>query len=208
MAQNQPGPAYRILTPRLVIRCWNPVDAPLLKEAVDSSIDHLKPFMPWAHQEPTSLQEKINRLRDWRGRFDLSQDFVYGVFNREETRVLGGSGLHTRAGALAREIGYWIRKDSVQQGFATEVSKALIKVAFEIDQVNRVEIRCDPENIYSAAVPRILGFTHEGTLRKNHTNLDELHDSMIWAMVAEEYPASPAASIEIEAFDAVDRKLL
>jgi hypothetical protein len=55
MAQNRPGPAYRILTPRLVIRCWNPVDAPLLKEAVDSSIDHLKPFMPWAHQEPTPL---------------------------------------------------------------------------------------------------------------------------------------------------------
>ena len=34
------------------MRCWEPRDAPLLKEAVDSSLDHLRPWMPWAHDEP------------------------------------------------------------------------------------------------------------------------------------------------------------
>ncbi|TLN26019.1 N-acetyltransferase, partial [bacterium] len=43
-----PGPAYRVVSDRLVIRCWNPEDAPLLKEALADSVEHLKPFMPWA----------------------------------------------------------------------------------------------------------------------------------------------------------------
>jgi hypothetical protein len=43
------GPAYRIHTQRMVIRCWHPQDAPLLKEAIDQNLDHLRPWIPWAH---------------------------------------------------------------------------------------------------------------------------------------------------------------
>jgi RimJ/RimL family protein N-acetyltransferase len=207
MDEKLPGPAYRIHTPRLIVRCWEAVDAPLLNEAVESSIDHLKPFMPWAHEEPTPLQARIDRLRSWRAKFDQSQDFVYGVFDLNEERVIGGTGLHTRVGPMAREIGYWIRQDSVNKGFATEISMALVKVAFEIDRVNRVEIRCNPKNTFSAAVPRKLGFTHEGTLRQNLFHLDEYHDTMIWSLLAQEYPTSPSAGIQIEAFDVIRRKI-
>lgn len=87
------GPAYRIHTHRLVLRCWEPQDAPLLKAAIDANIDHLRPWMPWAQHEPEDLHTKIERLRRWRGEFDLGQDFAYGLFNRTETQVLGSSGL-------------------------------------------------------------------------------------------------------------------
>ena len=30
-------PPYRIVTPRLVMRCWHPADAPLLKAAIDAN---------------------------------------------------------------------------------------------------------------------------------------------------------------------------
>lgn len=43
MTEPTPGPTYRILTPRLCIRCWNPKDAAQLKTAVDESREHLKP---------------------------------------------------------------------------------------------------------------------------------------------------------------------
>jgi RimJ/RimL family protein N-acetyltransferase len=210
MSEQLPAPAYHIRTPRLVLRCWNPVDAPFLKEAVDSSIDHLRPFMPWAHQEPTTLQQKIELLRKFRADFDLGKEFVYGIWNPEETRVLGGCGLHTRGAANVLEIGYWIRQEETRQGYATELSKALVKAAFEIHQVNRLEIRCDLQNVISAAIPRRLGFTHEGTLRRvvpDNTRQNST-DSMVWGMLAEEYPSSPCAGIEIQAFDAVNRRLL
>jgi RimJ/RimL family protein N-acetyltransferase len=204
-----PGPAYRVLTARLVLRCWQPADAPLLKAAVDASLEHLLPWMPWAAREPTDLQTKIDRMRQSRAKFDSGQDFVYGVFDRDETRVLGSSGLHTRAGEDAREIGYWIHKDFINQGLATELSAALTKVAFEVDKVNRIEIHCDPTNVRSAAIPRKLGYTYEGTLRRRSSNADgSPSDSMIWTLFADEYPASPAASAKIEAFDAIGRKIL
>jgi RimJ/RimL family protein N-acetyltransferase len=208
MGEKIPGPAYRIHTPRLVLRCWSPADAVLIQDALVSSIDHLMPFMPWADKEPVPLQERIGHLRSFRSKFDLGQEFIYGVFDQDEARALGGSGLHTRGQTNVLEIGYWIRKDATNQGYATELSMALTKVAFEIHNIHRLEIRCNPTNVYSAAIPRRLGFTHEGTLRKNYAFRGDFTDTMVWSLLDDEYPSSPSASVDIKAFDAIDRQLL
>ena len=209
-----PGPAYRVRTARLILRCWEQVDAPLLKAAIDANREHLLPWMPWAQDEPTSLQAKIDRLRQFRGNFDLGNDFVYGAFNLEETHVLGGSGLHTRVQDTApefraREIGYWIHKDHINQGLASELSAALTRVAFEIDGVDRVEIHHDPHNVRSAAIPRKLGYQHEATLARRLKATDgEPRETMIWTLFAEDYPATSCANAPIEAYDAMGRRII
>jgi RimJ/RimL family protein N-acetyltransferase len=58
-----PGPAYRVRTRRLVLRCWEPADAEALNAAIDASLEHLRPWMPWANDEPADLQARIERLR-------------------------------------------------------------------------------------------------------------------------------------------------
>lgn len=200
-------PVYRIRTKRLILRCWQPQDAPLLKEALEQSYEHLLPWMPWAERIPTdTLQDYVERIRRWRGQFDLGQDFVYAALNAEEDRVLGGCGLHTRLGEGAREIGYWIHKDFINQGLATEISAALVKAAFEILKVNRVEIHCDPQNVRSAAVPKKLGFQLEATLRGRMRNKEGWRDTMIWTLFAEEYRSLPVRWAETEAFDALGRR--
>lgn len=203
-----PGPAYRVRTPRLLIRCWEPADAPLLQEAIDASLEHLRPWMPWAMNEPTPLQDKLALLRRWRGEFDRDQDYVYGIFNHQEDQVLGGAGLHTRVGPGAREIGYWIRAGRTGQGLATEMAGALTRVAFEVDRVRRVEIHCDPLNLRSAAIPRKLGYTHEATLRQRVPQEGAFRDVMIWTLLLDEYSEGPAAASVLEAFDVAGRRLL
>jgi RimJ/RimL family protein N-acetyltransferase len=203
------GPAYRIVTRRLVARCWNPVDAPLLRAAIAASVAHLRPWMAWAASAPEPLGPTVDRLRRARGEFDLGLDFGYGLFDRGETTVLGGSGLHTRAGADAREIGYWIHVDHIGQGLATEAAAALTKVAFLIDHVVRVEIHCDPANLRSSSVPRKLGFVHEATLRQRTQTADgRRRDSMVWSMLRADFAATPVAGAAIEAFDVIGRRLL
>jgi len=209
MSPLYPGPAYRISTPRLVIRCWEPADAPRLKEAVDANIEYLKPWLYWAYQEPTTLQQRIDWLRRARGRFDMGSDFGYGIFDAREQRVLGGTGLHTRLGETAREIGYWIHKDFANQGLATEAAGSLTRVAFEVDGVHRVEIHCDPANHASAAVPRKLGFRLEATLGERLQKPDgSWRDTMVWTLFAGNYANSICTKMEITAYDAANRLIL
>jgi RimJ/RimL family protein N-acetyltransferase len=202
------NPAYRIETRRLVLRCYQPTDGPLLAESIAESVEHLLPWMPWAHAEPEPLEEKVQRVKYFRGEFDLGQNFIYAILNPEETKLVGGTGLHPRLGAGQLEIGYWIHKDYVNQGLVTESTAALVKVAFELVRVHRIEIHCDPDNHASAAIPRKLGFTHEGTLRDNMRFLDRWRDTMIWGLLEAEYPASPSSRAEIRVFDAAGQQVL
>ena len=201
-------PAYRIETQRLVLRCWQPEDATRMQKAVAESKEHLLPYMPWAVNEPAPVETKIDLIRKFRASFDRGEDYVYGVFNSDDTRVLGGSGLHTRIGEAGLEIGYWIHRDFVGQGFATELAAALTKVAFELYLVQRMEIHCAVENFASAAVPRKLGYVHEATRRRLAFAHGSKSDSMIWTLFSDEYPTTPSASAEIKAFDIVGNKLL
>jgi len=196
------NPAYRIETDRLVIRCYQPSDLNLLANSIHENIEHLKPWMPWAHFEPTSLDEKLSRLVRFRGLFDTHQDCIYGIFNKDESVLVGGTGLHPRLGEQELEIGYWIHKDYINQGLVTESTSSLIQVAFEVLHTHRIEIHCHPSNYASAAIPRKLGFTHEGTLREKNAFLDGWHDSMIWGLLDSEYPESPASKFKIKVYNA------
>lgn len=179
-----------------------------MQEAAAASKKHLLPFMPWAVHEPAPVEAKVELIRKFRASFDSGKDYVYGIFDQGETRVLGGSGLHTRIGEEGLEIGYWIHKEFIGQGLATELSAALTKVAFELYLVQRMEIHCAVENLASAAVPRKLGYVHEATRRRLGFAHGDKSDSMIWTLFADEYPNTPSASAEVKAFDIVGNKLL
>ena len=191
--------AHRITTDRLVIRCWDPADAPLLKEAVDASLEHLREWMPWAQAEPTSLAQKRKLLRTFADQFARGEDAIYGIFDAAEERVLGGTGLHPRLGGDAREIGYWIRADAIGNGLATEATAALTRVGFEIYGLAWMEIHCDPGNVRSAAIPRKLGYT-----------LADRRDGdghLVFRLEQPEYAGSPSAAARVRAFASDGRKI-
>jgi len=200
--------AYRIETNRLVIRCWDPKDAALIQEAAAASKEHLLPFMPWAVNEPQTVEQKVELTRRFRGLFDRGEDYVYGIFNRDESRALGGTGLHTRPKDNALEIGYWLHKDFINQGYVTESTAALTKVAFDVYHVDRMEIHCSVKNLASASIPRKLGYIHEATRRRLGFAHGKTSDSMIWTMFADEYPNTPNASAVIRVFDVLGNSLL
>lgn len=187
-----------------VVRCWEPRDAELLKDAVDSSLEHLREWMPWAHDEPQSLDEKVALLQRFRGNFDLGKDYVFGIFSPDESEALGGTGLHTRVGDGAFEIGYWVRASQIGRGVATTAAAALTKVGIELGGADRIEIRVDPANEPSCRIPRRLGYLEEGTLRRRLRTADDAprRDVVIFSLLAEELATSSAASTRFRAFDA------
>lgn len=177
-----PGP---IRTARLVLRCWQQDDAPLVKDAIDSSLDELRQWMPWARTEPSPLESITERIEKFRRAFEEGRDWTYGILDAAEARVIGGAGLHPRTQPGRLEIGYWIRSSDTGQGFATEAAAALAERAFLVHGSEGVEIRCDPRNARSAAVPQRLGFTLEQTLVGDATAPDgSVRDTQVWLLHA------------------------
>jgi RimJ/RimL family protein N-acetyltransferase len=203
------SPPYRIVSERLVLRCYDPADAAALDDAVDSSLPELRPWMPWA-QAPSTLDETIALLRTFRARFDLGEEAIYGIFAPDGSEVIGGAGLHSRVAAGGLEIGYWIRTSRTGAGLATEAASVLTRVAVDLCGVDRVEIHVDPDNAASIAIPRKLGYREEATLRRRLPPVDPSgppRDDVIFSLLAEELPSSPAADAAYEAFDAAGRQI-
>ncbi|HUY71408.1 MAG TPA: GNAT family protein [Gaiellaceae bacterium] len=194
---------FRIVTERLVLRCYEPGDAPLVKEAIDSSLEHLREFMDWAWAAPEPLEVIEERLGAFGELFADGRGWVYGLFSADESEYLGGAGLHPRLAPGALEIGYWIRASRVRQGLATEAAGALTQIAFSWCDVEHVEIHVDPANGASLGVPAKLGYSREGVLAKRLPPVKpggERRDMVVFSLSAEELAGSPCAEAFVEAF--------
>ena len=189
-----PEPPYAIRTARLTVRAYERSDVRALHEAVRENVEALRPWMPWIAREPLTLQQRAQTVRAIRGRFDLGEDYIYGIF--EGDRLVGGCGLHARISEGGLEIGYWTVEDRWSDGIATEAAAALTRVGFQQLRADRLEIRVSPRNLPSLRVPRKLGFVEEGTLR----GVGSLHegvrdDLVVFGMLAHEHGSSAAAGL-------------
>ncbi len=172
---------YVIETPRLHVRCWSPDDAETQFAAIDRSRAHLQPWMPW-HSAHVTVDDTRSWIRQARGKFDLMQDFVMGIFRRDSGACIGGTGIHLRAlEASTIEIGYWLAVDATGHGFAREAVAGLVEVAFGGVEARRIEIRVEPENHKSRAIPVALGFEQVGIARRAIPRVDGNHDVVIYA---------------------------
>lgn len=140
----------------LVLRRWTVEDVGRLSVAVERNLEHLRPFMPWIAEEPLEEEERRLLIEGWETRWRQGGDVVLAI--ERAGNVLGGCGLHRRRGAGVLEIGYWVDKDSVGQGIATQAAAALTTAAFCVPGVEIVEIHHDRANAASGAVARKLGY--------------------------------------------------
>lgn len=152
----------KILSPQLILREYTVFDAEELIEILKPNIDHMWPWIPWAKDEPESLEDKQNRIRMWNNNHLKNTDYyTYGIFTRAEEKMIGTVYLFTRRGKGILEIGYWIDKNQTGKGYATECSYAVTKLAFEYINIEKMKIHCDVENAASSKIPEKLSYHNE-----------------------------------------------
>jgi ribosomal-protein-serine acetyltransferase len=158
---------FPISTRRLLLRPHMRGDAAELKAAINESFEDLHAWMHWAEKKP-SLEECEHYIRDARTvRLEAGLLGIL-IFERQRNTLVGSSGFNNLVeGGSSAAIGYWVRKQFSNQGYITESTAALTQYAFQVLEVKRVEIHCDPDNKRSAAVARRLGFTLEQHLKGN-----------------------------------------
>jgi RimJ/RimL family protein N-acetyltransferase len=168
---------------RLLLRAPRPDDGEAINRAVIESLEELRPWMPWAMEAP-SLADSEEVVRRAAVKFQAREDFMLLLWDRASGELVGGSGMHRIDWEIpAVEIGYWVRTSMSGRGYITEAVNAITHFAFDTIGAHRVEIRCDEQNVRSAAVARRAGFVLEGVLhndRRNHVTL-ELRNTMVFA---------------------------
>ncbi len=155
-------------------------DAAAVARAIRESLDHLRPWMPWANPAAGTEQAQSARLAEVDAAWQRGTDFVYLMLHRSDDEevvgprdeagrrgggsdpgqdeVLGVIGLHRRIGPGAIEIGYWTHVAQAGRGYMTAAARAITQAAAALHDVERVEIHTDEANVRSAAIPSKLGY--------------------------------------------------
>jgi RimJ/RimL family protein N-acetyltransferase len=166
-------------------------DSDELIVAVNRSLEHLRPWMPWAQQTatPQSIGAFLEQaVLDWDAGLEF-QFAIRSVRDRQPDRLIGFCGLHDRVGAGILEIGYWVHVDHIGRGVGTAAAEALTRSALALGEVDRVEIHCDAANLPSAAIPARLGFRLDRIEGRNPQTPAETGRHMIWVLDATPGPA-------------------
>jgi ribosomal-protein-serine acetyltransferase len=153
-------PAPELSDGEVFLRRWRAEDAPALHRAVNDSLDHLAPFLPWVangYSKADAAEFLARTQRQWRE----GESFDYANVTADG-EIMGSCGLMTRRCNGGLEIGYWIGKRYTGRGLVTRAAALLTAEAFRIG-AQRVEIRHDEANERSGLVPQRLGFTRIGS---------------------------------------------
>ena len=133
-------------------------DAAALADAVGQSLDHLRPWMPWATPQAATVRAQTRYLEETTARWEQGSDYVYGIGARGDPGIRGVIGLHRRIGPAGIEIGYWVHVAHAGRGLGLAAATAVTTAGLALPDVERVEIHTDEANVRSASIPTRLGY--------------------------------------------------
>jgi RimJ/RimL family protein N-acetyltransferase len=119
------------------------------------------------------------------------QTLVLAMILRDAGTLVGDVNLHWSSGEHRQgEIGFVLHPDHHGKGFAGEAAAAMLRLGFEGLGLHRIVGRCDARNRASAKVMERLGMRREAYFRQNEIVKGEWTDELVYAMLADEWPAA------------------
>lgn len=113
---------------------------------------------------------------------------------RESGQVIGQVSFHNWFQRYGRsELGYAMSSGRHNaQGYMREALPAVLRFGFDAMELNRVEAFISPDNEASLRLIGRLGFTQEGRLRQHYSHAGISKDSLLYALLREEWSGGPA----------------
>ena len=144
----------------VTLRPWREDDAEAIVECIDGDPE----ISQWLDQVPQPYT-----LADARAYIAGLGEQAFAVTEAASDRVLGSTGLRMDDDGVG-EIGYWIRADARGHGVAARALVLLSRMALAREDVERVQLRADVDNVPSRRVAEKAGFRLDGVLRSAHWN--------------------------------------
>ncbi len=99
-------------------------DAGAVAAAVGASLDHLRPWMPWATPDSADRHSQLARVAEADEMWESGISYIYSVLTAGQGTLVGEIGLHRRGSDATIEIGYWIAGSQARRGFGTSAAAA------------------------------------------------------------------------------------
>lgn len=123
---------------------------------------------------------------DWQRRVILK----WGIARRSDDQLIGSITLFNLDFSNRRaEIGYALGRDHWGQGYMNEALPAVLKFAFAVLELNRIEADVDPRNTASIKTVERLGFQREGYLRERWQVAGEIQDALYFGLLRRDWEA-------------------
>ena len=142
-------------------------------------------FVPHPYP-PEAAIDFVTTTREAWGNDD---SYTFGLVEKESGDFVGAMGLHPEPRHHLAEIGYWIGKPHWGKGYATQALGLIIRFAFEEVGLNRVQARHFTSNPASGRVMQKANMQYEGTSRQAMVHRDVYKDTVLYAMLREDYDA-------------------
>lgn len=150
--------------------------------AARESIETIYPFLPWCHPN-YSIEETRTWLELCQSQWQSKHLLSFLILDTED-HLVGACELKRYEDHPSANLGYWVRKNSCGQGYASEAAAGLIQYGFKKLGLVRVEILMSTENKASQQVAAKLA-NYEGELKNRLVLHGRLHDCYL-------YGATPA----------------
>ena len=151
-----------LLTPRLLLRPYEPADAPAFFALLHENRNRLLASFPDRIQAVRTLAEAPAALAAFAADWHSGRFYVFGIWHRETQAYLGDICLMPQQAGRA-EIGYYLAATAEGYGYAREALAAIATFGFETVAVANLLIRCFADNARGQAVAQAVGFCQETT---------------------------------------------
>lgn len=139
----------------------------------------------YAHKNEFDTIEFLNIIYEG---YRTNKPAPWGIELKENSKFIGTIGfVGWDIDNYKAEIGYALSENYWNKGIATEAALKVINFGFKIMKLNRIEARCNNDNIQSSRVLEKLGFTFEGLLREQLLVKGKFKDMKLYSLLAEEF---------------------
>lgn len=146
---------------RVILRPYCDADAAAFAAAVNASLDTLRPWLLWAHENFTEAEARSWFAATHTLRSNGEADEL-GLF-AEDGRLLGGAGLrYSSQQPELCSIGYWVRSSEQRKGVATQAVRNLLERAWRDSKIEVIEILAVEQNRASCGVAEKCGAERVG----------------------------------------------
>lgn len=157
-------------------------DAEYIFKTIDSQREYLGEWLPFV-EFTKSVKDSLDYVNSVVTMPEDCKEWQFAVFFGDDFAGLAGFKGTDRLNRKS-EIGYWLREDFQHRGIMTESVRALIKFGFSELDLNRIQIKCAPENVKSNKIPQRLGFTLEGIERESEFVKEGVfRDANVWSLL-------------------------